>query len=85
MKQFVTMKEKEIILTLFLWWGILIKLIDYMKTGRGSVTGIDWLDVTEKQLASWGVKYHELKMGKPHYDLFICDKAVNTTDFFDEK
>tara|TARA_R110000824_G_scaffold327536_2_gene514381 strand:+ start:25 stop:327 length:303 start_codon:yes stop_codon:yes gene_type:complete len=54
-------------------------------TARGSVTGIDWLDVTEKQLASWGVKYHELKMGKPHYDLFICDKAVNTTDFFDEK
>lgn len=46
-------------------------------TARGSTTGIDWRGVTEEQLAEWGCKYHELRMGKPDYDLFICDKAVN--------
>jgi len=45
-------------------------------TARGTVTGIDWFDLTEKQLNRWGCKYHELKVGtKPHYDLFICDKS----------
>ncbi len=44
-------------------------------TARGTVTGTDWYDVTEKQFEKWGVKYHELKMGKPAYDLFICDKT----------
>ncbi len=54
-------------------------------TARGSQTGIDWTDVTTKQLSDWNVKYHELKMGKPHYDLFICDKAINTDRYFKEK
>jgi len=45
-------------------------------TARGATTGIDWTDVTEKQLQKWGCKYSELKMGKPHYDLFICDKSI---------
>ena len=45
-------------------------------TARGSVTGIDWYDITEKQLQRWGCKYHELSVGeKPHYDLLICDKT----------
>ena len=51
-------------------------------TARGSTTGIDWTDVTERQLKRWGAKYHELQLGKPHYDVFICDKAINTKDFF---
>ena len=46
-------------------------------TARGSGTGIDWYDVTKKQLKSWGVKHHELRLGKPVYDLFIDDKAMN--------
>lgn len=33
-------------------------------------------DYTVKQLKSWGVKFHELIMGKPRYDLVIDDKAV---------
>jgi hypothetical protein len=45
------------------------------------VTGKDWRDVTEKQLKKWKVKYHELRMGKPYYDLFIDDKNVNAKDF----
>jgi CMP-N,N'-diacetyllegionaminic acid synthase len=31
---------------------------------------------TEKQLASWGVRYHELWMGKPRYDYVIDDRSV---------
>ena len=50
-------------------------------TARGTVTGIDWKDITEKQLKSWGAKYHELKMGKPAYDLFIDDKNINSERF----
>lgn len=51
-------------------------------TARGTVTGIDWRETTERQFAEWGVKYHELKFGKPNYDLFIDDKNVNAQDFF---
>lgn len=49
-------------------------------TARGTVSGIDWSDITKKQFESWGVKYHELKFGKPNYDLFIDDKNLNTND-----
>ena len=45
-------------------------------TARGSKSGIDWYDFTEKQLQKWGVKYHKLKCDKPFYDLFIEDKSL---------
>jgi len=45
-------------------------------TARGSISGIDWYDVTKKQLDSWGCKYHKVITGqKPAYDLLICDKS----------
>ena len=45
-------------------------------TARGTVTGIDWFDVTHSQLKKWGCKYHQLSVGeKPAYDLLICDKT----------
>jgi len=47
-------------------------------TARGTITGIDWRELTIKQLNNWGVTYHELKMGKPAYDMFIDDKNVNS-------
>ena len=50
-------------------------------TARGSGTGIDWYDVTKKQLIQWGAKHHDLKLGKPVYDLFIDDKAINSEDW----
>jgi dTDP-glucose 4,6-dehydratase len=50
-------------------------------TARGSRTGINWRSLTERQFHDWGVKYHELKFGKPAYDLFIDDKAINTIDW----
>jgi dTDP-glucose 4,6-dehydratase len=46
-------------------------------TARGSGSGIDWFNITKDQLDTWGVKYHELKLGKPVYDLFIDDKSMN--------
>ena len=52
-------------------------------TARGTVTKIDWYDITKKQLLDWDCKYHELSVGnKPNYDLLICDKAVNTEKYF---
>jgi len=39
-------------------------------------------DLTKQQLEEWGVKYHELIMGKPHADYFIDDKGVNADEFF---
>ena len=44
-------------------------------TARGSRTGIDWRDLTEKQLEDWGAKYHQLRLDKPYYDVFIEDKS----------
>ncbi len=53
-------------------------------TGRGTVSGISWEEVTVNQFKEWGVKYHELKFGKPIYDLFIDDKNINSDTFFKE-
>ena len=45
-------------------------------TARGSVTGLEWYDVTLNQLKEWGCKFSELSVGeKPDYDLLICDKT----------
>ena len=49
-------------------------------TARGSVSGIDWSDVTKNQLNNWGLKYHQLLMNiKPHADLFIDDKGIEAS------
>lgn len=49
-------------------------------TARGCVSNKDWLEKTRKQLDSWSVKRHALKVGKPNYDVFICDKTINITE-----
>ena len=51
-------------------------------TARGSVTQKVWFNITYKQLQNWGCKFHELRMGKPAYDLFIDDKNINSETFF---
>ena len=45
-------------------------------TARGATTGIDWSKITKKQLEKWGCLFHDLKMNKPEYDLFIDDKSM---------
>ena len=54
-------------------------------TARGTGSGLCWRHVTEKQFSAWGVKYHQLKFGKPIYDLFIDDKNINSNRFFERK
>ena len=51
-------------------------------TARGTLTGKDWTEVTEDQFRKWGVKYHDLKLKKPFYDLFIDDRAINSDMYF---
>ena len=54
-------------------------------TARGSGTGIKWFNITYNQLKKWGCKFHELRMNKPAYDLFIDDKNINSDVFFDSQ
>jgi hypothetical protein len=52
-------------------------------TARGSTTGIDWFELTKKQLGSWGLKYHKLRVGdKLNADIFVDDKGIKDIDFF---
>lgn len=52
------------------------KIIIY--TARGGTSGIDYHDLTVNQLKVWNVNYHELiDKNKPHFDIFIDDKAIN--------
>lgn len=51
-------------------------------TARGSGSGIDWTELTNKQLNDWGCKFHEVRLGKPTYDVWIDDKAFNDKAFF---
>jgi CMP-N-acetylneuraminic acid synthetase len=46
-------------------------------TARGSATGIDWRQRTELQMKAWGVRYHELRFGKPAADYYIEDKTLS--------
>jgi glycerol-3-phosphate cytidylyltransferase len=47
-------------------------------TARGGISKIDYNELTTAQLQEWGVKYHKLiDKNKPHFDIFIDDKAIN--------
>ncbi len=45
-------------------------------TARGSGTGKDWSEVTREQMQRWGVRYHELRFGKPPADYYVDDRLV---------
>jgi hypothetical protein len=57
--------------------GHVIKLF----TARGSKSGVDWSVATKTQILSWGLRHHELILGKPHADFYIDDKAVHSDEF----
>ena len=40
--------------------------------------------LTKAQLAKWGAKHHELRLGKPHYDIWIDRKAVNVATWLNQ-
>lgn len=48
-----------------------------MFTARGTMTGIDWRETTQNQLKSWGVRYHELHLGKPAADYYVDDRMIS--------
>lgn len=53
-------------------------------TARGTVSGIDWTETTSRQLKEWGALHHKVILGKPHFDMYICDKSINSNVFFKE-
>lgn len=54
-------------------------------TARGSVSGKDLYELTKKQVEEWGVKYHQLIVGKkPFRHYYIGDEAINDKDFFND-
>lgn len=62
------------------------KIIIYTARGmdqfKGNVSLIysELYSHTIGQLNSWGVKYHQVVMGKIHYDVLIDDKALNSAN-----
>lgn len=50
-------------------------------TARGTTTGMDWRELTERQLATWGVRYHELGFGKPQADVYVDDRGVSLDEW----
>ena len=60
------------------------KIIIYTSRGmtcfKGNINDIysNLYELTVNQLNKWGVKYHQLIMGKAHYDILIDDKCVNS-------
>ena len=57
------------------------KVITFFSSRR-KMSGIDWFKFTLDQLDGWGVKYHGVKLGKPAYDLFIDDRAINNEEWY---
>lgn len=51
-------------------------------TSRGTLTGKDWREVTEKQFKEWKLKYDDIIFQKPYYDVYIDDKAIDDKTFF---
>ncbi len=53
----------------------------YIWTARGTSSGKDFKELTERQLKDWHVPYTGIVYGKPAFDLYICDKARNANDW----
>ena len=51
-------------------------------TARGAKSGKDWTEFTKRQLGEWGVKSTSIRLGKPHYDKWIDDKAIDAEEYF---
>ena len=52
-------------------------------TARGSKTGIDWRDLTRRQMRDWGVRHHELNFGKPAADYYVDDRNLSIEQLLD--
>jgi len=52
-------------------------------TARGANSHLDWRQFTQRQLDEWEVKYDSIMFNKPHYDIWIDDKAQNDKHYFE--
>ena len=61
---------------------IIIYTSRFMGRNDGDIikTYKDGYNFTYKQLQAWGVKFHDLFLGKPRYDILIDDRSI----FFDD-
>ena len=46
-------------------------------TARGATSGLNWFNHTYNMLKENGALFTELRMGKPAYDFWVDDKAIN--------
>ena len=53
----------------------------YLFTARGMTSGKDLYEFTANQMQNFGIKYHQLIMGKPNVDVFVDDKAISPKDW----
>lgn len=51
-------------------------------TARGTKTGIDWTGTTREQMKRWGVRYHDLRFGKPAAEYYIDDRMLSFDDLY---
>lgn len=51
-------------------------------TARGQISGKNWEEFTLQQLDAWGCLRNNILFNKPHYDIFIDDKSINSNTFF---
>ena len=49
---------------------------------RGTLKEGNWFHITYEQLMDWGCLFHELRMNKPVFDIFIDDKVINSQHYF---
>lgn len=50
-------------------------------TARGQHSGVDYSDLTQKQLQSWGLQFDYL-LPKPSFDVLIDDKAISSESYW---
>tara|TARA_R110000824_G_scaffold76640_1_gene194066 strand:- start:7126 stop:7467 length:342 start_codon:yes stop_codon:yes gene_type:complete len=41
-------------------------------------------ELTKQQLVDWGAKFHKLFLGKPAGDIYIDDRGMKDSDFFED-
>ena len=52
------------------------------RTDNDQMQAYQLYEMTEKQLKSWGIKFHKLFMGKPSGDIYVDDKGMRDSLFF---
>ena len=43
---------------------------------------LQFYDFTLKQVNEWGIKYHQLFLGKPAGDIYVDDKGIKDVEYF---